>query len=291
MSRDLPRSSAVQAVIAAALVVGVLMLLIVSGSGRGTTGSASPEEGNVSRALGEGMSAIPPDEFFETITAAQREAGSWYVVSVSEVDGKSSAPSVQEVSLAGDEPSIRTSFDTGLGTIEAVYIGEDFYVKGFTGTETPWWKVTMDDAAGRLIASLAPYADPTEFLSSLTDLENFEVVGVEDVEVGSDGQKVKAVHYRMQIDASGDRPGQSSTGDSTTGGPDAGRTTIAMQMWVDAEDRPVRVETIAKSDGQTFRTQLYYTLYGSDIVIEIPPADETTTKTPKALQGALAEDR
>ncbi|MDT0200747.1 hypothetical protein [Nocardioides sp. AE5] len=270
----LPRSTALQAAAAAVLVLGVLLLLVLQG---GSGDDAGNEEGGPvsvpARELEQGMTSIASDEFFETVIAAQRAAGTWNVLSVSTVDGRSMQPSVQQVSLAGDDPAIRTVFDSGVGTVEALYIGGDFYVKGFSGTETPWWKVEPDGEAGQLVTWLAQAADPTRFLSSLKEFRSFEVVGVEDVATAEEGTTVTAVHYRLTLDP----PGENVAGTEAT--------PMEMDMWVDADDRPVRVETAVEGGGQRLETTLFYVLYGEKVDIEAPPADQVTTETPPELAG------
>lgn len=303
MSRSLPRSSALQAGLAALLVIGVLLLLVVAGHNRQESTQDTGQDSSVvpARELEDSMTSIASDKLFETVTAAQRAAGTWFVISASEQDGQSMAPSVQEISLEGDQPAIRTSFDSGLGTIEALYVGKQFYIKGFTGKEKPWWKVSTDDTASRLIQSLTPYADPTEFLSSMTSPKKFEIIGVEEIEAlqakpgddieGESASKVRTVHYRMQIEALGEKaPG---TDEGATGETPSAATPMQMDMWVDAQDRPVRVETVVSSQGQRLTTRLYYGLYGEPVTIEVPRSEEITTEPPaqlaKALKGSGAD--
>src|SRR3546814_4428827 len=68
---------------------------------------------------------------------------------------------------------------------------------------------------------------------------------------------------------------------------------MQMDMWVDAQDRPVRVETVVSSQGQRLTTRLYYGLYGEPVTIEVPRSEEITTEPPaqlaKALKGSGAD--
>src|SRR3546814_1430032 len=95
----------------------------------------------------------------------------------------------------------------------------------------------------------------------------------------------------MQIEALGEEaPG---TDEGATGETPSAATPMQMDMGVDAQDRPVRVETVVSSQGQRLTTRLYYGLYGEPVTIEVPRSEEITTEPPaqlaKALKGSGAD--
>ncbi len=165
MSRQLSRSSALQAGAAAVLVVGVMLLLIVSGHNRDDADDNADDgdrssDVTESQELAGGFVTIPSDAFFATVTAAQKAAGSWRVVSVSEIDGKASPASTQDVVDANGDPAIRIQIQSTKGPVIGVYVGGRFYVHGLTAAPTPGGRCP------RLPRSRTSWSSPTRSSSS-----------------------------------------------------------------------------------------------------------------------------
>lgn len=280
MSRQPSASSALQAAAAAVLVIGVLLLLVVSGdrsaeepgSGSGDSASAGPAAGvqDVSGLeLPGGFDPIPADEFFTTVTGAQKAAGTWTVVSTAESGGEASAPANQDVQVTASGVDVRISMQGSFGPVEALWVDETFFVKGLTPPGKPWLKPDGEGQVGELLAGLVAYSDPEQFLGAIREPAGFQLVGVEDTDAG------RAAHYRIRIDA------QSFLGDERATAEDS----IEMDMWVDEQDRPVQVVTVSDVGGSQLRSTLIYSDYGQELELTAPPARQVTTTLPPGLAG------
>ncbi|KRF12966.1 hypothetical protein [Nocardioides sp. Soil796] len=266
MSRQLSRSLSAQAALAAILVVGVMLLLIVSGHNRDEADKEKAEDSGSSSVADEpqelagGFVTVPAEEFFTTVIAAQKAADSWRVVSVQEVDGQAAAPSIQDIAGASSEPAIRISLPGAQGRLIGVYVDGTFYVKGIRGSVKPWWQAP----ASPELEDLLLFADPDRFLGSLSEPESFEVVGVENTDAGP------AVHYKVGIEAA-------ALDDE---GVENGTQPVQMEMWLDKENRPVQAVTSYTVEGKTATTTLVYSNYGQQLEIAAPPAGQVTTQAP-----------
>lgn len=280
MSRQLSVSSTVQAAVMAVLVVGILLLLVVSGhlseedAGTSSDGDTRPASAGSVQDVSDldlpgAFAPIPADEFFGTVTDAQRAAGTWSVVSTAESGGQTAPPASQDVKVTPKGVDVRIAMQGSFGPVEALWVGQEFYVKGLTPRAKPWLKPDAKGRVQQLFAGLIAYSDPDQFLGELRDPATFEVVGVEDTDEG------EAVHYRIGLDPA-------SLGASEEA---AEEDTVEMDMWVDEQDRPVQVVTVSEVGGADLRSTLVYSDYGKTVEFTPPPAGLVTTKLPKGLTG------
>lgn len=280
MSRQLSVSSTVQAAVMAVLVVGILLLLVVSGHLSEESGTAASDGERPASAghvqdvsdldLPGEFEPIPAAGFFQKITESQRDAGSWQVVSTAESGGQTAPPASQDVKVTQKGVDVRIAMQGSFGPVEALWVDQQFYVKGLTPRAKPWLKPDAKGRVQRLFSGLIAYSDPDQFLGELRDPASFEVVGVEDTDEG------KAVRYRIGLD-----PASLGAGEEA-----AEEDTIEMDMWVDAEDRPVQVVTVSEVGGAELRSTLVYSDYGKPVELAPPPAGLVTTKLPKGLTNA-----
>src|SRR3546814_11444204 len=85
----------------------------------------------------------------------------------------------------------------------------------------------------------------------------------------------------MQIEALGEKaPG---TDEGATGETPSAATPMQMDMWVDAQDRPVSVETAVSSQGKRLTTRLYYGLSGEPGTTGGPQADTQSAAEGKSV--------
>lgn len=243
----------------------------------GTTVGGGPEE---LPELEGGFEPIAAADIFETIATAQRDAGSWEVSSLVITNGEETPVARQQLTYHDDGadfliqlPADEKEVEGGL--VEGLYVDGSFYLKGLnpSGWDERWYVVPDDDQMlvtfestlqSSSAANLGSYGEPTAF----------EVVGVEDV-TELDDDVVRAVHYRLEFDPS------ASLGDQAEGD-----ERLMMDLWVDAEDRPVQVETVISSGGQEYTSALYYSDYGADFGLAAPADDDVTDRRPKAMAQA-----
>lgn len=253
---SLPVSSTVQVVASAVLALGVLLLLVVSG-GDDAQDEAGSEEASAPIQLSDGFTAIDREDFLATVARAQQQAGTWRTVSVSELDGTSTPPSVQQSRVDEDGTDTRVEIQGTFGPLVLLVVDGQPYVKGMTPKKTPWLRLS-DERAEQVLAVAEAVADPARF-DDAGEPTDFEVVGVEDV----DG--TLAVHYRLTVE------------------PAPGAPPVEMDMWVDAGDRPVQAVSVSRSDEGTRRDTLLYSEYGAPVDIAVPPKGQVTTKAPEGL--------
>ncbi|MDN5894526.1 MAG: hypothetical protein L0H93_10925 [Nocardioides sp.] len=116
MSRQFSASSALQAAVSAVLVIAALLLLVVSGqhgdeehssADKDTSGTPVGVQDVSVLDLSDGFEPIPAQDFFSAVSGAQKEAGTWRVVSTSESGGQALAPSTQDVSVRPGGVNVR----------------------------------------------------------------------------------------------------------------------------------------------------------------------------------------
>lgn len=227
--------------------------------------------------LEDGFEAIPAADIFGVIAKAQEDAGSWEVSSLVITNGEETPVARQQLSyreggadfliqLPADEEQVEG------GLVEGLYVDGSFYLKGLnpSGWDERWYVVPDDDQMlvtfestlqSSSAANLSSYGEPTVF----------DVVGVEDV-TELDEDTVRAVHYRLEFDPS-----------VSLGAEASGDERLVMDLWVDAEDRPVQVETVISSGGQEYTSALYYSDYGADFDLAAPDDDNVTDRRPKSM--------
>lgn len=252
-----------------------MLLLVVSGHNgdeRDRDGAVSAaEESEGPRELAGGFTTIPEDEFFATVTKAQKASGGWHQAMAVDENDQTVALLSEDIWMNGQDPVMRGTTRGPDGPLVALYVDGAVYLKGVKGQAKPWWKVPDKPA----FASLLAFADQGLFLDSVEELEEFEVVGVEQIDgENPDGApgKVPAVHYTVEVAAQVD-DGQGGT---TT-------QPVTMNFWLDQQDRPVQVLTTYTLDGVATETSLVYSDYGGVAPIKAPPAHRVTTKVPATI--------
>jgi hypothetical protein len=128
-----------------------------------------------------------------------------------------------------------------------------------------WAEVPLDAMGG---AS----TDPTGFLDSLRGLTTVERVGTDTI------RGVEATHFRGTVSladaidrAPADRREQLRR---ALGSADA---TLPVDVWVDAQDRPVRFAATFETGPVAAKVRLDLFDYGADVRVTAPPADEITS--------------
>ncbi|MGY1619538.1 hypothetical protein ACI797_22575 [Geodermatophilus sp. SYSU D00691] len=164
----------------------------------------------------------------------------------------------------------------GVGDIRVVQVDEQTYVQlpeGINPSDRPWLLVSAD-SSNPLIRELAASLESTRSSSDLAQYTAFaesstvEVVGEEEV------AGAPATHYRLTVDVlrlPNDTPGRADLLSS-------GLTRLPVDLWVDAEGRPVRVLQEFTVQGQDVRTLVELSDFDEPVEISAPPADEVATE-------------
>ena len=267
MSSRLPAVSSIRS---AVIGVAVLAVLVLSTVVLGTRG----DEKDSGSDLPDGFHALSADEFSDAMLDAQREAGSWRYEEVTSQAGVAGQVWEGEQVWDGRTTSLRygAKDESGGYVLEARLVDGEFYLRGKeTPGAKPWWK--LDKIHGRdadaLIESMSRDSDPVRRAAIFADPAAFKVVGVEDLDSGP------AVHYRVEVAVEAVRE---ATGVPVPG--EAG-TNRLFDVWLDQEDRLVKLESPVDIPGLEASETITFSDYGADFDITAPPADETTTAVPK----------
>ena len=266
MSTRLPRTSTIRAAVIAAGVLGVLLVSVVVLGTRDDDNGASD--------LPDGFHALSAGEFSDAILDAQREAGSWRYVEVTERAGQAGQVWEGEQEWDGATTSLRygAKDESGDFIVEARLVDGEFYLRGAQTTGTkPWWK--LDKIRGResdaLVESMSRDSDPERRAAIFADPAVFRLIGVEDLEAGP------AVHYRIEVTPEAVR--------EATGVPIPGEagTNRLFDVCLDQDDRLVKMVSPVEVAGLKASETVTFSDYGADFDITAPPADEITTAVPK----------
>jgi hypothetical protein len=235
-----------------------------SPSDDGTDASESSEEGGSSGALDE-------ESFYETITKAQQDAGSYRSTSTTSsagidmvLDGEASYVDGKLLAHAQSQPGNPQK-------IESVVADGVLYLKS-DGMGVPagkWLKLDPEDPAneGGPLAGLAAAADPEAALRAVGALESLELVGSE--KVGG----VDADHYRAVMSTANYAKVLGLPAEVA----DILPPRLPFDMWIDEDDRPVKFTLTFEVDGIRSSTEQTYFDYGADIDVEVPADADTVT--------------
>ncbi|WP_110206752.1 hypothetical protein [Nocardioides daejeonensis] len=278
MSSQFPRSTALTAGVAGLVALGALL-------GWGYLGDKDddtrPAAGSSAEALPElpgDFQAIPAKELFATVASAQRAAGGWEVSSVAEMAGEKTPTTLQQVAITDNGADFRIEMTIDGTLVEGLWIDQVFYLQGFNPKKwaESWYRVPDDEAQQSQFATMVE-ASSAASLTAFGEPATYDVVGVEQVSE-LDDDVVEAVHYRVTVDPS------SLSGQQ---GAAAGEA-FTIDLWVDAEDRPVQVDSTLSSGGQDYRTTLFYSDYGKDFGLAAPARGDVTERTPPAMRRSAS---
>lgn len=254
LPKRVPRSTLVAvplAVLLLAVLVGFVALAPddTDGSGRAD-------------ALPEGFAEIPQEVFFDRVFGAQRAAGSWHFDKERVSSGIARLASLDS-EVAGDfvnaSGTVQYLRDDGaLQTLQVRLIEGVYYVTGL-GASKKWWQIDPD--AGKIESSVR---EALEQIASQDTSENLQDA-VSEVEVVGEDLVEGAVAARYRVTLLEPETEQEATVD----------------VWVDRDDRPVKIVTKVDIQGTAVTSTSVYSDYGGDFDIAPPPADQTTTEAPE----------
>jgi hypothetical protein len=156
----------------------------------------------------------------------------------------------------------------------------------------PWVSVDLDRAAQsegidlQALMGAAGSGDPTEQLDQLRAAGHVEELGQETI------RGVEATHLKATIDIAKlvdrvpakDRPAMRRTAEAMRKVLD-GDTTFPVEIWIDGDDRIVRMKQTVETSEEAVDTVVDYYDYGGKGTIEIPLARDVQDVTDAALQA------
>jgi hypothetical protein len=276
---------------AAALVltVGVGLTSCSSDSGSADSASSATDDGADSSADEAGdepsseateetaaLAELSADDFYPSVMAAMRDAGTFNFESVSDSAGQSQTMTGQ--ARFGDGGMEMKASSTGAQPMELILLDKTMYLKSpDMGTGDKWMKIDLSDPDS-LFGMIGKATDPEVMFKAMESPKKLELVGSEEV----DG--VPTNHYRITLD-----PTQYLEAmDFPAAMADMLPQELVTEMWVDGDDLPrkfaqtIEVPGAGGGAASTSTTEGTYSDYGTDVDIEAPPADEVTEDFPGA---------
>lgn len=230
--------------------------------------SAAPEEAS--------LAELSADDFYPSVMAAMREAGTFSFETVSGSAGASQTMSGQaRFSDAGVEMKASS---TGAQPMELILLGKAMYLKSpDLGTADKWLKIDLSDP-NSMFGMIGKATDPEVMFKAMESPKKLELLGSEDV----DG--VTTNHYRITLD-----PTQYLKAmEFPAAMADMLPKELVTEMWVDADNLPRKftqsldVPSVSGGAGTSSTTEGTYSDFGTDVQIEAPPADQVTDDFPGA---------
>lgn len=277
----------------AALLAASLLLAGCNGDDKGddeptkagseTTSSASTDASASSSPSSSGTtstgSGLDKADFYETITRAQQDAGSYRTSSTTTAGGTSSTLTGEATYQGGKLLAHVQSAASSPQQLESVIAAGILYIKG-AGIGTPagkWLKLDPNDPdnADSPLAGIAAAADPEATLRAVGQLEKLDLVGKQDV----DG--VEADHYKAVMNTARFADALGLPADAAKELP----AQLPFDIWVDGEDRPVKMTMTFTIAGTTSTSEQKYFDYGTDVSITVPKDSETVTPASLGLKG------
>lgn len=217
--------------------------------------------------------------FYKAVIDAQVEAGSYRSRSSSTTAGMSAVmegeATYRDGKLFGH---VKSSADSPQ-QIEGVVAAGVLYLKG-TSLGLPsgkWLKLDPNDPdnADSPLAALAAVADPEAALRAMGDLTALSKVGEESIE------GVATTHYKATMSTKNYADVLGLPAEAAKLMP----ATMPFDMWIDEENRPVKMTLEFDIAGQKSSTEQTYFDYGADIDVTVPEDADTVTPKQAGLGG------
>ena len=227
-----------------------------SGSTGGDTGSGSAH-------------VLTKADYIPTILAAMKDARSFKVKATVDMTVMTLTMN-SEMEYLGNKVRIHAATAPGSAQQVEMVLADGvtyFQVAGLPIPNGKWVKVDPKDptVASSPFASLASAADPERALRAFGDPESVDHLGSETLE----GQQTE--HYRVTIAVKKYAANMNLPAEAASQLPE----TMTMDMWVDGQNRPVKLHQEFDVQGRTATTDSLYSDYGTAVKITVPPESDT----------------
>jgi hypothetical protein len=216
------------------------------------------------------LAELSVDDFYPSVMAAMRDAGSFRFTTTSDSAGQ--AQEMTGEARFGDSGVEMKASSTGAQAMDLILVGKAMYMKSpALGTGDKWLKIDLSDP-NSLFGMIGKATDPEVMFKAMESPKKLELVGGEEV----DG--VETNHYRITMDPTSYLKAM----DFPAAMADMLPKELVTDMWVDADNLPRKfaqtVEVKAPNGGPTTtgNTEGTYSDFGTDVEIEAPPASEVT---------------
>lgn len=230
--------------------------------------SEEPSE-DTSEDSGSEFEELDSSNFYKTVVQAQVDAGTFKGRTSTTAAGQSIVMDTEASYADGKIAAKASTTPDSAQQVETILVDGVMYIKG-DGLGAPAGKYLKLDTnkvdSNDPLSSLVQLGDPEMAVKVLDNPKKFELIGTEDVE------GVEANHYQITMD--GKKYAENA------GMPQLATylpAELVFDMWVDAENRPVKMVQELEVQGQKSTTETLYFDYGADVSIEAPADSETVT--------------
>jgi hypothetical protein len=236
--------------------------LLAGLAGCGGSGTDDPADETGGSASQEAPAVLTQESFAEDIVAAQTEADSAHAELKVDASGVSFDMS-GDVAGLGEPDDLRMDGTASMNSeqVELLLVDKALYIKGeqVAPEGKEWLKIDLSDPSNP-ISQVFEAANPSSFTAYLQGITKLEDRGAESV----DG--VETRHYTVTVDTAtmlDSNPMFQGQDASTLGLP----AELTSEVYVDSENRPVRIETDL---GDTGSFEVTFSDYGKDVSVEAP---------------------
>ncbi|KRF16731.1 hypothetical protein ASG90_10805 [Nocardioides sp. Soil797] len=246
--------------------------LLLAGCNGADDSSAKGDTTTSSGAADGELVQLSAGSFYETVMTAQKSAGTFRGTGTT-TSGAATSQADVEGEYTDSGLSIRSTTPAGEGLPMTVVVIDDvMYLQGsdFNIPDGKWLKFDSHAPgnADSMLTQIMTTSDPSRFFAAMRDPKKFSLVGEESV----DG--VAANHYQLTIDSATYAEKLALPGEVASMLPPE----LTFDMWVDAENRPVKVLQVYEAQGQPITVEQTYTDYGADVDIEAPDDADVVTR-------------
>ncbi|MCA0436528.1 MAG: LppX_LprAFG lipoprotein [Actinobacteria bacterium] len=204
-------------------------------------------------------------------TTAPAASGSGTAGSTGSANGMAITGDIDGTDSANPKAKMTIGVPGGGGQLDLIMVDKAIYMNMGTLTGNKYAKLTLDDLAKQSGVDMNQLTDPTAQLAKAKDaITKVTCVGREDV------SGTKTAHLRMTMDTAkaASLGGGTSTGTASPSAslPSGMPATMDTDLWVSAENRPVKVT----SGTDEARTTMTYSKWGEPVSIQAPPSTSVT---------------
>lgn len=223
------------------------------------------------------LDELSADEFYPAVMAAMQDAESMgFSITTT---GGAAASEMTGVMEYDDNGIAMKASSTGAQAMEMVMLDKILYISGASlplPDGKKWLSVDMNDPDS-LFGQLGKSTDPSFMFKAMESPKKFELLGTEEV----DG--VEANHYNVVMDTASYADALDLSAEISKFMPKE----IGIEMWVDADNRPVKFhqeleipDMTGSGKTTTSTTDGTYYDFGTDVDVEAPPAAEVSDDFP-----------
>ena len=172
------------------------------------------------------------------------------------------------------DDKVETTLQGNPTDLHILYVDQKLYVdRGQNGKQ---WVLASTDSSDPVVSQLAEsmpatlaQSGPQYYATMVSAANNLKVIGAETVGGGS------AIHYHLIVDprvmAEKVPPDQRAQMQQAI---DAGVDQIPLDIWVDAQGRPVKLTDTVTAQGQTANVEFQLNKFDQNLQVKPPPADQ-----------------